>query len=175
MSRSLLDGTVYNFSGRIEHWVTAYHQRYWGLPEDAESKWRRIKESDTFLFHATGSKFVDAGNAGGGVIGVGEVSGFDTKDEPVWLEERQGGRMYPYLITFGEMHWFGDDQAVRDAPVADKDDAEIVKDCRRLSENILSFKEMREQAGYEISRQNLVSEVKEIQKLRPLLYERLQG
>jgi hypothetical protein len=175
MDRSILDGTVYKFSGRVEHWVTTYYQGFWGLPEGQESKWHDISMGDTFLFHATGPKYVDAGDAGGGVIGVGTVGGFDTKEDPVWLEEVQGGRMYPYLIYFDEMYWFGNDQDVRDAPVAEKSEAEIIDDCHRFSENILSFGEMRDQTGYSFNPMGVMSEVKEIHKLRPLLYGRLRG
>jgi hypothetical protein len=175
MSFECLNGVVYKFSGKIEHWVTTYHRGFWGLPEDREAKWREIENGDTFLFHATKSKYVNAGDAGGGVIGLGIVGGFDTKEEPVWLEERQGGRTYPYLIYFREMYWFGDDTNVRDAPIHEKGSHEIIDDCHRLSENILSFKEMREQTDYALSSMGVMAEVKQIEKLRPLLYGRLRG
>ncbi len=136
MRSDLLNAPVYKFSGRIEHWVTTFHQGFWGLPESEESKWRDISKGDVFLFHGTGPKYVDDNDAGGGVIGVGVVGGFDEKTEDVWLEERQGGRSYPYLIYFEEMYWFGDTRDIRDVSVSEKDESEIIDDCYALSENI---------------------------------------
>ncbi|QHS17205.1 hypothetical protein GWK26_08655 [haloarchaeon 3A1-DGR] len=172
---TLLDAPVYKFSGRIEHWVTTFHQGFWGLPAEHEAKWNRISAGDTFLFHATKPEYIDDSDAGGGVIGIGTVGGFDTKDEKIWLEEQQGGRRYPYLIYFDELYWFGDTADIRDVPISDKPEAEVIEDCYSLSENILSFKEMRDETGYSFNPMGVMSEVKEIQKLRPLLYGRLRG
>jgi len=92
----------------------------------------------------------------------------------VWLEERQGGRSYPYLIYFEEMYWFGDTSKIEYAPVSEKDEYEIIDDCYALSENILSFKEMREKVGYSFNPMGVMSEVKQIRKLRRLLVSRLE-
>lgn len=174
MKSSLLNTPVYKFSGRIEHWLTTFHRGFWGLPDGERSKWERISAGDVFLFHGTKPKYINDRDAGGGVIGVGVVGGFDTKDEPVWLEELQGGRDYPYLIYFDEMYWFGDSDAVENIAVSEKEETQIIEECHSLSENILTFAEMREETGYSFNPMGVMSEVKEIQKLRPLLMGRLQ-
>ncbi|EMA57172.1 hypothetical protein [Halorubrum lipolyticum] len=174
MRSDLLNAPVYKFSGRIEHWLTTFHRGFWGLPDGERSKWESISAGDVFLFHGTKPEYINDNDAGGGVIGVGVVGGFDTKDEAVWLEELQGGRDYPYLIYFEEMYWFGDSDAVENIPVSEKEEAQIIDECHALSENILTFGEMREDAGYSFNPMGVMSEVKEIQKLRPLLEGRLR-
>lgn len=105
MRSDLLNRPVYKFTGKIEHWVTTFYHGFWGLPNNKEELWRGISEEDTFLFHGTyPADYIDDNEAGGGVIGVGVVGGFDTKDEDVWVEELRGGRKYPYLIYFKEMY-----------------------------------------------------------------------
>lgn len=174
MKSDLLNTPVYKFSGRIEHWLTTFHRGFWGLPDGERSKWEDISKGDVFLFHGTKPEYINDNDAGGGVIGVGVVGGFDTKDEAVWLEELQGGRDYPYLIYFDEMYWFGDSDAVENIPVSEKEEIQIIDECHSLSENILSFGEMRENTGYSFNPMGVMSEVKEIQKLRPLLEGRLR-
>ncbi|TKX61127.1 hypothetical protein EXE48_08760 [Halorubrum sp. ASP1] len=175
MKSDLLNAPVYKFSGRIEHWVTTFHRGFWGLPDGERGKWESISAGDVFLFHGTKPEYINDSDAGGGVIGVGVVGGFDTKDEAVWLEELQGGRDYPFLIYFKEMYWFGDSDAVESVPVSEKEEAQIIDESHALSENILTFGEMREDAGYSFNPMGVMSEVKEIQKLRPLLEGRLRG
>lgn len=174
MNSDLLNAPVYKFSGRIEHWLTTYHRGFWGLPDGERSKWENISKGDVFLFHGTKPEYVNDRDAGGGVIGVGVVGGFDTKDEAVWLEELQGGRDYPYLIYFEEMYWFGDIDAAENVPASEKEESQIIDECLAISENILTFGEMREETGYSFNPMGVMSEVKEIQKLRPLLEGRLR-
>lgn len=175
MRSDLLNTPVYKFTGKIEHWVTTFYQGFWGLPNDKEELWKGISGGDVFLFHGTyPADYIDDNDAGGGVIGVGVVGGFDTKNESVWKEELKGGRDYPYLIYFSEMYWFGDTNDIRLAPVSEKDDPELIDDTYALSENILKIPEMREKAGEQISPMGLMGEVKKIDALRPVLEARLR-
>lgn len=167
-------------TGPIEHWVTTFHTGYWGFRDDKKEAWEEIEEGEIFLFHASGSKFLDVPNklirdAGKGVIGIGRVGAKSRKDEPAWWEEVHYDGEYPYLVHFSEIHWFGDTDSIRDAPVREKSVDEMVEDVHALDENKITFGEMDERTGYRIPAQGSPGNVKHPEKLFPLLVERLHG
>lgn len=180
MSGEFLQGGFRKVTGPIEHWLTTFHTGYWGFRPDKEEAWRGIEEGEVFLFHASRSEFLDVApkrvkDAGSGVIGIGRVGAKSIKDEPAWWEEIHSDGNYPFLIHFSEIHWFGDMDAIRDAPVADKSLDEMVEDVHALDENKISFGEMTERAGYRIPAQGSPGNVKQPEKLFPLLVERIRG
>jgi len=167
-------------TGPIEHWVTTFHTGYWGFRPDKKGAWEEIEEGEIFLFHASGSEFLDAPNkrvrdAGKGVIGIGRVGATSVKDEPAWWEEVHDDGNYPYLVHFSEIHWFGDTDSIRDAPVRQKSVDEMVDDIHALNENEITFGEMSERTGYRIPAQGSPGNIKHPEKLFPLLLERLHG
>jgi|GEM_PF-6661601 len=167
-------------TGPIEHWLTTYHTGYWGFRPDKEEAWRNIAEGEVFVFHASNSKFLDVPKsrvreAGAGVIGIGRVGAKSTKSEPAWWEELHSDGEYPFLIHFSEIHWFGDTDAIRDVPVADKSLEEMVEDVHALGENKITFGEMKNRTGYQIPPQGSPTGVSQPEKLFPLLVERIRG
>lgn len=62
---------------------------------------------------------------------------------------------------------------IRDAPVAEKDADEMVNDIQALATNIISFPEMREQAGYQIPAQGSPGNIAQSEKLYPLIQDRI--
>jgi hypothetical protein len=160
--------------------LTTYHTGYWGFRSDKETAWKEIDEGEVFLFHASGSKFLDVPqkevrDVGKGVVGLGRVGAKSSKEEPAWWEELHSNGYYPYLIHFSEIYWFGDTASIRDAPVCDKTVEEMVADVHALNENIISFGEMKERTGYQIPAQGSPGNVKYPEKLFPLLVERIRG
>jgi hypothetical protein len=167
-------------TGPVEHWLTTLHQEYWGFRPDKKDAWEKIEPDDVFLFHASSSEFLETPRGAltdvdTGVIGIGRVGAKSTKSEPAWWQEIHLDGNYPYLIHFSEIHWFGDVDAIRDAPVADKDVSEMVEDIHALTENIITFGEMRERTGYQIPPMGSPMPIKQPMKLFPLLRERLEG
>lgn len=172
--------TVRKLTGPIEHWLTTFHTGYWGFRPDKKDAWQDIQEDEVFLFHASKTEFLDAprgtlSDLDTGIIGLGRVGAFSGKDEPAWWGEIHGDGNYPFLIHFSELYWFGDIDDIRDAPVAEKAVSEMVDDVHRLAENIISFGEMRDRTGYQIPAQGSPGNVKQPDKLLPLLRERLDG
>jgi hypothetical protein len=176
MENNPLERDLSKLTGPVEHWLTTYHTGYWGFREKHEGKWYDMEVGEVVLLHGAGPQNIGGvRDAGGGVIGVGVVGGFSEKDEPVWLEELQGGDRYPYLIHFEELYWFGDADEVEDKPVDEKNRGQIRTESKAISENCISFKEMDERAGYRIPAQGSYSNLREGEKLLPLLRERLRG
>lgn len=172
-----LKKNIRKLTGPVEHWVTTYNSGYWGFIEKYEDKWRDdIHPGDVFLFHGANPEYIPGGSGlGGGVIGIGKVGAKSTKSEAVWLEELQKkGSNYPYLIHFSEIYWFGDTERVEDAPVSEKDQSQIREEARALSENMISFGEM-DEAGYRIPAMGSMANLSEVQKLFPLLRDRLDS
>lgn len=58
--------------------------------------------------------------------------------------------------------------------MSEKDEFEIIDDSHTLSDNILKIPEMKEKTGEQISPMGLMSEVKQIDALRPVLEARLR-
>lgn len=180
MTEEFLRGGFKKATGPIEHWLTTYHAGYWGFRSDKKNAWQNIEPGDVFLFHASNSKFLDVPTsqireAGAGVIGMGRVGAKSTKSEPAWWEELHSDGEYPYLIHFSEIHWFGDTDAIRDAPVADKTLEEMVEEVHALGQNKITFGEMRQRTGYQIPPQGSPTNVTQPEKLFPLLVERIYG
>lgn len=161
-------------TGPIEHWVTTYNSGFWGFRPDKEESWKEISPDEVFLFHAAASEIPEISDVQNGVIGLGVVGAKSEKQEPVWWGELHSDEEYPYLIHFSEIYWFGDTDNIRDAPVAEKDLAELTDDCRHLAEDVITFSEMNERTGYQIPAQGSPVNVNQAEKLFPLIEERLQ-
>ncbi|WP_338727513.1 hypothetical protein [Haladaptatus sp. DJG-WS-42] len=176
---SLEDG-FRKVTGPIEHWVTTLYHGYWGFRQDKKEAWKEIKVGEVFLFHASKSALQTTpkkkvADVGGGVIGIGVVGAKSRKEEPTWWGELHNDEMYPYLIHFSEIQWFGDASSIRDAPVKDKDLDEMIRDVHLLNKRIITFAEMDKRAGYRIPAQGSPGNVKHPRKLFPLLLERIEG
>ncbi|EMA20101.1 hypothetical protein [Haloarcula argentinensis] len=167
-------------TGPIEHWLTTFHQGYWGFRPDKKEAWEEIEVGEVFVFHASSTEFLETPRGAltdisTGIIGLGHVGAKSTKSEPAWWEELHLDGNYPYLIHFSEIYWFGDTDQIRDAPVSEKDVSEMVDDIHAIAENIITFGEMRERAGYQIPAQGSPGNIKSPEKLFPLLQQRLDG
>lgn len=178
ITEQLLQHNVKKFTGPIEHWLTTVHHSFWGLPARKQRQWEQISIGDVFLFHGAETEFLGITQhrlgVEKGVLGVGIVGAKSEKTEPVWLAELQNTGNWPYLIHFSELYWFGDVDDIRDAPVAEKEIDEQITETQKLAKNIISFSEMRERCdGYAIPAQGSPGNVKQKEKLAPVLRERL--
>ncbi|MFC7236640.1 hypothetical protein [Halosegnis marinus] len=167
-------------TGPIEHWVTTFHTGYWGFRPDKQAAWEAIRPGQAFLFHASKSEFLDVPpslleEVGTGIIGFGRVANKRTKEEAAWWQEIHGDGTYPYLIDLEDIVWFGQTDEIRDVPVAEKDTEEMIADVHHLAANIISFPEMRSEAGYQIPAQGSPMNVSQPEKLFPLIRSRLDA
>lgn len=173
-----LSKNIRKLTGPVEHWVTTYNSGYWGFVEKYGKKWRNdIHPGDVFVFHAASPEYIvgSSPDLGAGIIGLGRVGAKSTKSEPVWWEEiHTDGRSYPYLIHFSEIYWFGDTSAIEDRPIAEKTESQVREEAMALSENKISFSDMAD-AGYRIPAQGSISGLSGIDKLFPLIRERLES
>lgn len=157
-------------TGPIEHWLTTYHQGYWGFRSDKQEAWENINVDDVFVFHASASELLELPRGAltdieTGIIGLGRVGAKSTKNEPVWWEELYRAGDYPYLIHFSEIYWFGDTDQIRDVSVEDKEIDEMITDIHNLAENMVTFGEMRNRTGYQIPAQGSPTNINSPEKL----------
>lgn len=174
----LFQHNIKKFTGPVEHWLTTVYSNFWGLPARKQRQWEQISIGDVFLFHGSETEFLGITQhrlgVEKGVLGIGIVGAKSEKTEPVWLAELQNTGEWPYLIHFSELYWFGDVDDIRDAPVAEKKIDEQITETRKLAKNIISFSEMRERCdGYAIPAQGSPGNIKQKEKLVPVLRERL--
>lgn len=151
---------IYKLTGPVEHWLTTFNCFYWAFTKENLDDWQAIKEGDIFFFHGSRPEYL-SGDAGKkikglepGIIGIGIASAKKyEKTGIMWKEEfLNGNNIWPYVIHFSEIFWFGDVTKIRNVPIERKSDMEIAKDAMNLSKNAVSFKKMK-RVGYQIPAQ----------------------
>lgn len=168
-------------TGPPEHWLTTVNTKFWGVELKNKKKWENIFPGDLLIFHASSkTEYLDENiYLEGGIIGIGIVGGKDQKDTPEWIGEIKTLNVWPLLIRFSEIWWFGDVKNIVNEPIKEKmnkGDAYIIEDCKKLLANAITFQEMRNR-GCPIPAQgsvgNISSESRE--KLVQLLASRLSN
>lgn len=143
--------TAWKFTMPLDDWLTAIQHYAIQMDEDHEQRWRSVSEGDVVFFHSTQSTKIEGLDSfASGIIGIGIVSGHDTKTEPWWNDEVDGNSKYPYLVTF-ERVFIGDDPSAGDAdstvfseidlttPVFEKDLDTLADDLLLLTRGILDY------------------------------------
>lgn len=167
------------FTGPPEHWLTTFNTKFWGLESKYRKKWDKdIDVGDAFVFHSTGIEYLDQrARLPTGVIGVGIVGGRTTKSTKEWIGEIREKNDWPLLVHFSEIWWFGDAKGIVDEPMRTKlerGEPYIVEDLRRLTQNCVTFEEMR-QNGCAIPAQGSMQNISDARrgKLVDLIADRL--
>jgi DNA polymerase III delta prime subunit len=133
--------TAWKFTMPLDDWLTAIQHYAIQMDEDHEQRWRSVSEGDVVFFHSTQStKIEDFDTFANGIIGVGIVSGHDTKTEPWWYDEINGNRAYSYLVTF-ERLFVGHDLSDIDlqVPISEKELDVLDEELVYLTRGILDY------------------------------------
>jgi len=143
--------TAWKFTMPLDDWLTAIQHYAIQMDEDHEQRWRSVFEGDVVFFHSTQSiKIEGLDSFASGIIGIGIVSGHETKTDPWWNDEVNGDSEYPYLVTF-ERVFIGDDPSAGGAdstvlseidlttPVFEKDRDTLADDLLLLTRGILDY------------------------------------
>ena len=178
ISDSLSQHEIKKLTGPIEHWLTTFNSNYWGLTIKHREKWKEINPGDIFVFHATKPVYIKKlTDLKSGIIGIGVVASKTEKKEAVWLGEINGlGNHWPHLIHFSEIYWFGDVNKIKNKPVSEKSENDILKEVQSLSKNVVTFDEMRVKCnGYAIPAMGSISGIKKQELIIPLIKERVHN
>ena len=98
---------LYRITGTPENFLTALRFFTWGFND--VKHWNNLLPGDIIFFHskASDSKFLKKSKSC--IIGFG-VTGdsFFIDSKPLWIDELEDGKSYPYKFHFSEMYFFAD-------------------------------------------------------------------
>lgn len=168
-----VEGEIYKVTGWPDHFLTNYSKEVWGLSEDHRNMWRKLNEGDTLIFHSTSED--SRGNSyPSGIIGYGVVGGKSTKEDPLWLQEKdEGENRWPLLIELEDTHWIGNTSKVSNEDVDQKTKDQIQKEIEALLENRVTFNEIKNRLGYNFPAMGSISSVGKGEELLSLIQTRL--
>lgn len=145
-------------SGWPDHWITSYRKGIFGLDEDHFSQWQNLEEGDVILFHCTGKD--SRGNSQGtaGLIGYGIIGRKYEDNDYIWRTEKDDReKEWKYIVEFKETYWTGNTDIIEDIPIDEKNQEQINKEMKALSEGRLEFGTIEEELDYSFPTQGSFS------------------
>jgi len=144
---------VFKITGNPENFITAAAGGFWGLNENYEGMWEKLKEDDLLIFHATGNSSFKI-TSKPAIIGWARV-GFDKgfKDEPNWIQEfslseqREVGVKtpktdhWPYIFAIKDVHFFIPDLTPIDfvTPIQKKTNNEVLAELKYVLSHAVAW------------------------------------
>ncbi|WMT50389.1 MAG: hypothetical protein RE471_05240 [Ferroplasma sp.] len=145
-------------------WLKTYNLRSWGFRryDKTEKAYSSFKIGDVFVFHSMKQEYLPADpGIKTGIIGAGILSDkrIIDREPPDGAFTPEGYR--PIKIYFSEIWFFGNTDNIKNESIADKKRKGMnymLRDIYNLTNNIISFQEMRDN-NCAISTQGAVSKI----------------
>lgn len=98
---------LYRITGTPENFLTALRFFTWGFND--VKHWNNLLPGDIIFFHSKGSDSKFLKKSKSCIIGFG-VAGdsFFIDSKPLWIDEFEDGKSYPYKFHFSEMYFFSE-------------------------------------------------------------------
>lgn len=141
--------SVYRITGTPENFLTALRSKTWGFNDNQENNWRNLQPGSIIFFHSKKSDSYFIKNAPSCVIGFGVVgSNFFIDSSPLWIDEYNEGKSYPYRFKFSEIYLFSQIEINDDwdsTSSAKKDNTTAI--IKKLVASGIPLRELSEESG----------------------------